>query len=176
MAPETLLRRIRLAVGIFIAGLVASGITAFPLLTEVELLTRMLGVDAVGNTAPANGGLHFWIYTVREGLRATSRDYPFLFYGTDWLAFGHLVIALFFVPVLREPVRYRANVLCGLAACVGVMPVAFIGGAIRGIPLSWQLIDCSFGVGGFAVLIYALRLIDRLPSTDSDQAAPREIL
>ena len=87
--PE--LRRARVALALFIVGLVISGVTAFPLVPEVELLCRTFGVDDPGSSWPAT--LRDWLVTVREGLRATSARYPFLFYGTDWLAFGHLVIA-----------------------------------------------------------------------------------
>ena len=147
------LRRIRVALAVFLAGLVLSGVTAFPLLPEVEWLARLTGVDGV------IGG---WIGTVRDALRATQSRYPFLFYGTDWLAFGHLVIALFFLPLWREPVRYRANVDIGLVACLGVFPLALICGPLRGIPFWWQLLDCGFGVFGGAALLWLRREIERL--------------
>jgi hypothetical protein len=41
-------------------------------------------------------GLLAWIVRVRNGLLATQAQYPFLAYGTDWLAFAHLVIATAF--------------------------------------------------------------------------------
>jgi len=50
----------------------------------------------------------------------------------------------------------------GLVACAGVIVVAFICGAIRGIPLGWRLIDCSFGVIGAIPLFYCLSLTKRL--------------
>lgn len=166
MARSQLLLRIRCLLALFIAGLVLSGLTAFPLETELDLVAGMLGIrDA--EMPPVADGLRHWVATVRHGLHATNRDYPFLAYGTDWLAFGHLVIALFFAPVFRDPVRYRANLQCGLVACVGVIPLAMICGAVRGIPFHWRLIDCAFGVGGFVLLVSALRLIRRLPPGDS---------
>jgi hypothetical protein len=115
----------RLVMLLFITGLVISGITAFPLLLELRLLTHLLGVgDAPG---PAGfSGLAFWILTVRHGLENTYRDYPWLAYGTDWLAFGHLVIAMFFVGPLLNPRSSRATLWTGIAACVGVIPLALI--------------------------------------------------
>src|SRR5690348_3362559 len=93
---EAVLKRYRLVLGAFIVGLLLSGVTAFPLLHELELLARMLGIAA--EAAPASlSGLQFWIATVRDGLRATHASYPWLAYGTDWLAFGHVIIALFFI-------------------------------------------------------------------------------
>ena len=145
-------------VSLFIIGLVLSGLTAFPLLHELNLLVRMLDADAPG----ANSGLATWILRVRDALAATYRDYAFLGYGTDWLAFGHLVIALFFVGVWIDPVRNIFTLRAGLIACAGVIPLAMICGSIRGIPLYWRLIDCSFGVFGAIPLWWTLRLTRRL--------------
>jgi hypothetical protein len=36
-----------------------------------------------------------------------------------------------------------------MIACGLVVPWALILGEVRGIPVYWRLIDCSFGVGGF---------------------------
>jgi hypothetical protein len=36
----------------------------------------------------------------------------------------------------------------GLLACALVVPYAFLFGHLRGIPVWWRLIDCSFGVVG----------------------------
>lgn len=40
-----------------------------------------------------------------RGLTAAYAAYPYLGYGTDWLAFGHLSIAVAFWGPYREPVR-----------------------------------------------------------------------
>ena len=83
----------------------------------------------------------------RELQEASFRS-PFVFYGADWLAFGHFAIAIAFVGALRDPVRNRWLFSFGMIACALVIPYAFVFGAIRGIPLWWRLIDCSFGVFG----------------------------
>jgi hypothetical protein len=106
--------------------------------------------------------LAFWILTVKHGLADTYAKYPWVAYGTDWLAFGHLIIATFFIGPLINPVSGRATIYSGIFACVAVIPLAMICGPIRGIPLYWQLIDCSFGVIGIVPLIYCLRLIGRM--------------
>ena len=103
-----------------------------------------------------------WIDRVRDALIATNDAYPFLAYGTDWLAFAHLVIAVAFIGPLRDPVRNIWIVQFGMIACIGVIPLALIAGAIRGIPVGWQLIDMSFGVIGIIPLIIVYRLIRRL--------------
>jgi hypothetical protein len=143
------LKRIRIAVGIVIFGLVASGLTAFPLLHELNLLARFAG--------DGDGSLARWILTVRDGLEATYASYPFIAYGTDWLAFAHLMIALFFILPWRDPVRYEGVLKVGVAASLLVLPLAFICGPLRGIPLGWRLIDVSFGLLCLPPLLYALR-------------------
>ena len=161
------LSRIRLTMAIFIAGLVLSGITAFPLKYELELLTRWRGVDSVVN---ASNGLDRWLVTVRDGLTDVYAKYPWMGYGTDWLAFGHIVIALFFIPAWRDPVRNVAAIRVGIAACVLVVPLALICGEVRQIPLGWRLIDCSFGIFGVLPLLYALKLtreLEREPRAES---------
>ncbi len=145
------MRRIRLLIALFIAGLVVSGLTAFPLLMEVNLLCRFLD----GN----HSGVASWILRVREGLAVTYAHYPFMAYGTDWLAFGHLTIALFFIGPLIDPVRNIWVLRAGLIACAAVIPLALLCGSLRGIPFYWRLIDCSFGIVGAIPLWMALRLI-----------------
>ncbi len=141
-------------------GLILSGLTAFPLEHEIDLLAR--GSVALGwNASTPLGG---WIERVRAALHATNSAYPFLAYGTDWLAFGHLVIAAFFLGPWRDPVRHVFILRIGLWACVAVIPLASICGQVRGIPFFWRLIDCSFGIVGAVPLIYALRAIRKLPT------------
>ena len=157
----TPLLQFRITMMIFIIGLVLSGITAFPLLWELRILCQLLGVaDALGPDGFT--GLHFWILTVRHGLEDMYAQYPWIAYGTDWLAFGHLVIALFFVGPLLDPRSARPVIYAGIAACVGVIPLALICGPLRGIPIYWRLIDCSFGVFGVLPLLYCLRLLKRI--------------
>ena len=146
---------------LFIGGLVVAGLTAFPLLHEVRLLAALLGV---GEAAGPEGhtGLHFWILTVRHGLQETYARFPWIAYGTDWLAFGHLVIALFFIGPLLNPRSGRAAIYAGIAACIGVIPLALICGAIRDVPLWWRLIDCSFGIIGILPLLYCLRMLRQM--------------
>ena len=152
MAQIDHLRRIRFWLAVFIAGLVLSGITAFPLQTELGWLLRLLHAGALRPIAQFTGLLP-WIERVNEGLRDTNTRYPFLAYGTDWLAFAHLAIAVAFVGPYKDPVRNKWVITFGLIACAGVIPLALIAGYIRGIPLPWRLIDCSFGIFGSVPLL-----------------------
>lgn len=96
MNPTAALFRFRAVILLFIMGLVASGVTAFPLLLELRMLANALGVGALQSPVGTTG-LTFWILTVRLGLEQTYTNYPWVAYGTDWLAFGHLIIAGFFI-------------------------------------------------------------------------------
>lgn len=155
------LRRIRRWLGAFTAGLVLSGVTAFPLVWEVEILARILRWPIFDG--PSQGiGLTAWIDRVLAGLRDNAARYPFMAYGTDWLAFGHLVIASAFWGPWRDPVRNKWVIEWGMIACVGVVPLALICGPIRGIPLGWRLIDMAFGVFGILPLLIIRRDIARL--------------
>ncbi len=158
MKTTSPLIQFRAILSLFIAGLALSGVTAFPLLHELRLLAHLLGTD----TTAAHNGLTFWILTVRDGLEHTYAAYPWIAYGTDWLAFGHLVIAGFFIGPLINPASSRATLYTGIVACVAVIPLALICGPIRGIPFYWRLIDCSFGVIGIIPLIYCLKLVKRI--------------
>lgn len=155
------LRYARLLLGLFIAGLVLSGLTAFPLTRELQVLTSWFGPGTtVGALLP---GLASWLAYVREGLQTMDREYPFLAYGTDWLAFAHLVIAVAFWGPLRDPVRNIWVVEFGMIACLLVIPLALICGPIRGVPFWWQLLDCSFGVVGLIPLAMTRKLIRSIP-------------
>jgi hypothetical protein len=93
-------------------------------------------------------------------------------YGTDWLAFGHIVIAMFFIGPLVHPLTSRSNIRVGIVACVSIIPLALICGPIRGIPFYWQLIDISFGVIGIIPLLYCLRLLKQIESHPQAPPAP----
>src|SRR5262245_22838863 len=154
-------------------GLVLSGATAIPLEWELDVLARVLGIANL-TSAQATTGLHRWILTVREALHEIGAQYPFMAYGTDWLAFGHFVIAIAFVGALRDPIRNRWLFSFGMIACALVIPYALIFGAIRGIPLYWRLIDCSFGLFGVVPLWVCRRWVNELPDTSVPVRAVEE--
>jgi hypothetical protein len=153
------LGRVRWLLGIFVLGLVASGLTAIPLRWELGLLDQWVGQNPfVQGSWPF---LAEWIELVRAGVNSGYGSYPFLAYGTDWLAFGHVAIAIAFVGPLRNPIRNLWVVEFGMLACVLVIPWAAALGALRGIPLFWRFIDMSFGIVGIIPLWLARRIILR---------------
>ena len=152
---QRLIRRIRLWLILFIVGLALSGVTAFPLEHETAVLNRIFHVAPV----PPPGGestLHSWLRRVHDGIVHTNQAYPFMAYGTDWLAFAHLVIAIAFIGPLVDPVRNKWVLQFGVIACAGVVPLALIAGPIRAIPPYWRFIDCSFGIIGVIPLLICL--------------------
>jgi hypothetical protein len=158
MAPSDHLRRIRFWLAVFIVGLVLSGITAFPLESELRGFDTILHTAAL-HQITESAHLLSWIDRVFEALADTNARYPFLAYGTDWLAFAHLVIAVAFIGPYIDPVRNKWVITFGLIACAGVIPMALIAGPIRGIPFPWRLVDCSFGALGSVPLLICRRLI-----------------
>jgi hypothetical protein len=161
--PLLLQRRIRLWVVLFVVGLGLSGVTAFPLRWELNLLTRIVSAP-ISPLPELWPGLVDWVNRVSVGLTETYAAYPFMAYGTDWLAFAHIVIAIAFVGVYREPVRNIWIVEWAMIACLLVFPLALIFGPLRGIPFFWRLIDCSFGLFGIVPLLFCRREIKRLES------------
>jgi hypothetical protein len=158
---ERYLFRYRFALAVFIGGLVVSGLSAFPLQSELAILSRMLGISDPSAFASLHG-LRYWIAFVAFGLHQTYAHFPFFGYASDWLAFGHLVIALFFFLPLLDPARYRGVLNIGVIACFGVFVIALICGPVREIPFYWRLIDCSFGLIGAIPLLYCLSLTKRV--------------
>ncbi len=160
MKQKKLLLKIRLVTLFFIAALVLSGITAFPVEAELRLLMQFLNIE--GQNPENMNGLQRWLVFVYEGVSITNVQFPFISYGFDWLAFAHLAIAVAFTGLYREPVRNKWLVTWAMICCMGIIPLALIGGEIRQIPFFWRLIDCSFGVFGMVPLIYLRKLILRL--------------
>ncbi|MEO8088329.1 MAG: hypothetical protein ABI763_16025 [Bacteroidota bacterium] len=135
-------------------AIILSGITAFPLETELKWL------DAHSSIFPEY--MIQWIHKVAVGLGETNAAFPFLSYGTDWLAFAHLIIALLFVGVLRNPVKNKWVIDWAIACCILVFPLALIAGPIRQIPFFHQVIDCCFGFFGLIPLLIIRKKIKML--------------
>ncbi len=160
MEQKKLLLKIKLLTLFFMAALAVSGITAFPVETELRLVMQFLNTG--GQNPESLNGLQRWLVLVYEGICTANAQFPFLAYGFDWLAFAHLAIAAAFTGLYREPVRNKWLVSWAMICCVGVIPLALICGEIRQIPFYWRLIDISFGVFGMIPLIYLRKLILRL--------------
>ncbi len=136
-------RAIKRLLLLFIVSLFISSVTAIPVDGQLSFLLNY----TTGGTS-----LHTWLEKVLLAYREVNKAHPFLFYGYDWLAFAHFVLAILFIGPYKDPVKNIWVIQFGLIASVLVIPFAFIAGHFRGIPFGWRLIDCSFGVIGFALL------------------------
>lgn len=139
---------------LFIFFLLISGLTAFPIETELIWL--------VEHSSLLPHFMQDWLVKIYTAVQETNRAYPQLAYGTDWLAFAHIVIAVAFIGPLIDPVKNVWIYIFGMIACIMVIPLAFICGSFRSIPTYWQLIDCSFGVFGFFPLWICYRNVLRI--------------
>ena len=155
-SPEEarLRKSIRYYILFFIFAIVVSGLTTFPLETEMRFLHEHV------HSLPAF--LRGWITQVYFAIKDMNEKYYFLAYGYDWLGFAHLVIAICFIGPLRDPVKNIWVVQWGMIACICVFPLALIAGGIRGVPMYWRLIDCSFGLVGFILLYVCYKQILKL--------------
>jgi len=156
---EQLKRSIRNWILLFIVCLIASGLTAFPIETELALILKY--------TRWLPPGLHTWMHQTYIAINATNTSFPQLSYGTDWLAFAHLIIGIVFLGVMKDPVRNVWILQTGVLACILVIPVALIAGYIREIPFFWQMIDCSFGIIGLIPLVICLHKVRELEKSTS---------
>jgi hypothetical protein len=148
------LKKIRIWMRQFSFLLILSGITAFSVRTELSWVCSL---------RPEHSSLFYdWIQKCSVAINQTDDSYPYLAYGYDWLAFAHIIIAVFFLGVFKDPVRNIWILEAGVIACILVIPLAFVAGSIRQIPIGWRLIDCSFGIFGLILLLICIKYTDRL--------------
>src|SRR5260221_1470998 len=134
----------------FMIVLVLSGLTAIPVETELSFLTRFFSLDS---------SIGQWLDKVYQAFHDTNKNYPFLAYGYDCLAFAHFVLAILFIGPLKDPVRNKWWIEFGMIACGLIIPFALISGHYPVIPLIWRSIDCSFWIFGVFPLLICLKHI-----------------
>ncbi len=155
MTNETALQRIRFLLIFFIFALGVAGLTAIPLRWELDFLNQWFGMNSF--LAPILPSLAEWISRVNNSVQNGYGQYPLLAYGTDWLAFAHIVIAVVFIGPLRDPIRNLWVIEFGMIACILILPWALIFGIVRHIPWFWTLVDMSFGIFGILPLWFVRR-------------------
>lgn len=144
---------IRKGIWIIILALMLAGITAIPVEKELAFLCRVF---------PTGTFIGDWFDKVYTGIRTIKKDYPFLSYGYDWLAFAHFMLAFLFIGPYKNPVKNRWVIEFGIITCLLIIPYAIMAGYFRGIPFWWRLIDCSVGIIGLFPLILCLQQIHLL--------------
>ena len=138
----------------FILALLFSGLTAFPVETELNWLLH--------HPSLIPSGMQAWLQRCYDALKTTNEEYPMLAYGYDWLAFAHIIIAMAFIGPWKDPVKNSWIIDWALLACIAVIPLALIAGPIRQIPFFHILIDCSFGIIGIFPLLLCRKWIKQL--------------
>ena len=151
------LKKIRVLIVFFMVSLILSGITAFPVETELKWLLNHPGIIP--------GFMLTWLQDCYLAISETNSKYPMLAYGYDWLAFAHIVIAMAFIGPYRDPVKNSWVIDWAIISCMAVIPLAVIAGPIRKIPVFHILIDCSFGVIGLIPLLICRKWIQQLKTT-----------
>ena len=157
---ERRLKIIRTWIKLFMLGIIVSGITAIPIKWELEKIL------SIGQYLPDSVAM--LMQDIYQGVADTMERYPFLALGTDWLAFGHLALALFFMGPLKDPVKNIWVIKFGMYICLMVIPVAFAAAFFRHMPMWWGFIDASFGVFGFMPLFIVYQHILKLQEEDED--------
>jgi len=150
---EENLKQMKAGIIFFMIALFISGLTAMPLEAELSFLSRCFSSQTL---------IGDWIEKVYLAVTNTNKQYPFLAYGYDWLAFAHFVLAVLFIGPLKDPVRNKWVIEFGMIACLLIIPFAFIAGHFRGIPVGWRLTDCAFGVVGLIPLSICLGKITQV--------------
>ena len=146
------LKRARIMILIVALGLFFSGITVWPMKWELKTFVEIVW----GNNEPKNI-IHSFMLQVINGIDAVEILYPFMLYGYDWLAYAHIMLAVLFAGAIRDPVRNKWIVQCGLVMCAIIPVLAGIFIPLRGLPLYWIFIDSAFAPGAALPLWIALR-------------------
>ncbi|MGZ8558197.1 MAG: hypothetical protein ACXWWC_07690 [Chitinophagaceae bacterium] len=153
---ENKLKQIRRWIIFFMIVLFLTGLTVIPIERELSFLSRCFSTDSM---------IGVWIQKVYFAIVHTNREYPFLAYGYDWLAFAHFVLAMLFIGPLKDPVRNKWVIEVGMIVCLLIIPFALIAGHFRSIPFEWRLIDCAFGVIGLiplGICLYTIEQVEKL--------------
>ncbi len=149
-------------------GLLISGITAFFIPEGVAfLILHTPLIDFIN--------LNDWLAYVLDGVLNIDRAYPFIWYGTDWMVFAHILFAILFCGLYTDPIRNIWLIRFGYIACILIFPLALIMGEIREIPMVWRLLDCGFGVLAGLVLFRIHTLTKRLPNFQYQHAISTDL-
>jgi hypothetical protein len=151
------LKRSKWMLAIVSFGLFVSGATIWPALWELKTLVRIIWGDQEPTWI-----LHKFILQAIAGLESLQKDQSFLMYGFDWLAFAHIMLAILFAGAIRDPVRNKWIVQCGLIMCALIPVLGAICIPLRHIPLIWMWIDFSFAPAAALPLYIALRDIRKV--------------
>lgn len=137
-------RKIRIALVITIIGLLLNAVSAIPLHTELNIL--------LSNPDLLPQSLREWLTYLNNGIADTDKNYPFMRYGFDWLAFAHVLIAIAFIGPLKDPIKNEWVVSWGIIASALSIVMALFWERLRDIPVWWSFIDIFIAIIALIIL------------------------
>ena len=154
------LRKIRIYLILFLLAFVFSLHMVVFIETDAELLAKYVGHDTfMEELSPS---ISAWMEHLNLAVSETYSSYPFIAYCMDWLCYAFVVIAIFLLGAIKDPVKNVWVVQVFLVACCLGLILPFIVGPIRDIPIFWRFFDSSFGLIGLLFLLLPYRLIRKL--------------
>lgn len=166
MNPKTTLRKIRFILILFFLGILFGLHTVVFVEIETAFFVKHLGRDTLtGEKLPM---VSAWIEQLHYDITESYKAYPVMAYCMDWLSYACVVFALFIIGAINDPVRNIWIIQVYMIACILAALLPFAAGPLRGIPVFWRCIDCSFGIIGFILLFYAYRLTRQLQDCRSE--------
>lgn len=132
--------------------------------SETALMAEYVGKGTMVETIWP--GFSAWIEHLHTAFALTYTSFPVVAYCMDWLAYVCIVLAIFVLGAIRDPVRNIWIVKAFIIGCALAFLLPLIMGPVRGIPVFWRWIDSSFGALGFLFLLLPYRLIRRLEANE----------
>lgn len=143
------LQKARWSLIAFTCCLFGVGLSVFPL---DAILSRLLPWS---DQHFPQATLTLFLKDIAEAYYYNLKHYPFMLYSLDWLGYAHLMIALVFIGPIRDPQRNIWVIQFGQLACLLTLPAIGLFGWLHQLPWQWSILDCSFGLIGFAILRYS---------------------
>ena len=147
-------RKIKIALVITIIGLLLNAISAISLQTELKIL--------LSNPDSLPQSLREWLTYVNNGIIDTDKNYPFMRYGFDWLAFAHVLIAIAFIGPLKDTIKNEWVVSWGIIASALSIVMALVWERLRDIPVWWSFIDTIIALIALIILWFCNNWIKQL--------------
>ena len=94
------MKRIRRLTILLQLGLLIAGLTAFWIPEGVNFLVN-------GTRLGEFIQQEQWLQHVNRGIQEVNNTYPFIWYGTDWMVFAHILFAILFYGLYKNPVRNK---------------------------------------------------------------------
>jgi hypothetical protein len=164
------LKKIRIYLILFLLAFLFSLHTVVFIETDAELLAKYVGHDTfMEELCPS---ISAWIEHLNLAVSETYSSYPFFAYCMDYLVYASVVLAIFLLGAIKDPVKNVWVVQVFMVACCLAFILPFIVGPLRDIPVFWRCIDSSCGLIGLLFFLLAYRLIRKLEALHHLESTP----